>query len=92
MVKRGDIINLFLPANLSAQKEKPPEINDFRGSLVAGVVLLSLWLRESIRGALLQKALVRCAHYGLFLLTGFANKFAAAKRKKPSELSSEGFL
>ena len=44
MVKRGDIINLFLPANLSAQKEKPPEINDFRGSLVAGVGLYTIMI------------------------------------------------
>jgi hypothetical protein len=29
----------FLPANLSALKEKPPEINDSRGFVVAGVGL-----------------------------------------------------
>ena len=29
--------NVILPANLSARKEKPPEINDFRGFVVAGV-------------------------------------------------------
>jgi hypothetical protein len=32
----------FLPAILSAQKEKPSEINDSRGFVVAGVVLLGL--------------------------------------------------
>jgi hypothetical protein len=42
-------------------------------------------------GALLNKALVRYAHFGLFPLTGFANKFAAVKPKKPFELCSKGF-
>jgi len=61
----------FLPAILSATKEKPSEINDFRGFVVAGVVLLSLWLRESIRGALLMKALVHCVHPVLFPFMAF---------------------
>jgi hypothetical protein len=48
---------IFLPAILSATKEKPPEINDFRGFVVAGVVLLTasggsrvpFWGRFTIR-------------------------------------------
>jgi hypothetical protein len=37
-------------------------------------------------GCFTRESRVRCAHYSLFPLTGFANKFAAAKRKKPSDL------
>jgi hypothetical protein len=48
--------------------------------------------RVQVGGALLMKAYSRFAHFGFFLLTGFTNKFVAAKRKKPTELSSEGFL
>jgi hypothetical protein len=54
--------------------------------------LLGLPPREYHFGdALLMKAFVRYAHYGLFPLTGYANKFAAAKRKKPCA-DAQGFL
>ena len=48
--------------------------------------------RVQVGDTLLMKDYARFAHFGFSLLTGFINKFVAAKRKKPTELSSEGFL
>ena len=63
----GDIVCVILPAILSAQKENPPEINDFRGFVVAGAVLPGLWPSEChFGGALLKETLSRCAPSMLF--------------------------
>ncbi len=76
------------------KKEKPPEINDFRGSLVAEVVLLGLRLREyHFGGALLQEAHTRFARIVLFIPQPLQKQaFDAPGNKKPGELSSTGLL
>jgi hypothetical protein len=74
----------FLPAILSAQKEKPSEINDSRGFVVAGVVLLSLRLRECHFGvALLMKALFALLTTFFFIAALMKASFQCAPIKKP---------
>jgi hypothetical protein len=82
----------FLSAILSALKEKPPEINDFRGSVVAGVVLPGLRPSEChVGGALLMKAFVRFAHNCLFYRYPYECKLSMCTNKK-ARIVDPGFL
>ena len=60
--------------------------------LFGGSVVRPLTSRVQVGDALLMKPMLASLISVFFLLTGFTNKFVAAKRKKPTEHSSEGFL
>jgi hypothetical protein len=77
-------MTLFLNIGLEINK-KPRELSS------TGLLVVERATRESRRGGLTKESLVRFAHYGLFPLTGFANKFAALNEKSPAHFA-QGFL
>jgi len=71
-------VEVIFVSNFVSTKEKPSEINDFRGFVLAGVVLLFRLRRtdrECLMGCFTNESLVRYAHYFSFFPIPYKNKF-----------------